>query len=77
VLHDGGYTAETTYNQDESGLFWQQLPLRSHATGKKAGRKKDEQRVTVSFVCNASGSHKRALFLIGKAARPLSFPKNF
>jgi hypothetical protein len=38
---------------------------------------KDKQRVTVSLVCNASGSEKQGLFIIGKAKRPRSFPKSF
>jgi hypothetical protein len=77
VLLDGGFSKDETYNQDESGFFWRQLPTRSHGLGKKAGRTKDKQRVTVSFVCNASGTHKLPLHIIGKAARPGSFPKSF
>jgi hypothetical protein len=74
---EGGHTADNIFNQDETGLFWRQVPTRTHATGKKAGRMKDKQRVTVSLVCNASGSEKRGLFIIGKAKRPRSFPKSF
>jgi hypothetical protein len=64
------------FNQDESGLFWRQPPSRTLATGKKAGRKKDKQRVTASLLVNATGTEKLPLFLIGKAKRPRSFPKN-
>jgi hypothetical protein len=76
VLLDGGFSKEETYNQDESGFFWRQLPTRSHGLGKKAGRKKDKQRVTVFFVCNASRTDKWPLHIIGKVARPRSFPKS-
>jgi hypothetical protein len=77
IVLEGGFTADNIFNQDETGLFWRQVPTRTHATGKKAGRKKDKQRVTVSLVCNASGSEKQGLFIIGKAKRPRSFPKSF
>jgi hypothetical protein len=49
---------------------------RTLATGKRAGRKKEKERATFSLCTNASGSHKMELFVIGKAARPRSFPKN-
>jgi hypothetical protein len=57
-----GYTAEDTYNQDETGILWRQQPTRTLAIGKKAGLKKEKERVTVSLMCNAAGSDKR-LFL--------------
>jgi hypothetical protein len=77
IVLEGGYTADSIFNQDETGLFWRQVPTRTHATDKKAGRKKDKQRVTVSLVCNASGSEKQGLFIVGKAKRPRSVPKSF
>jgi hypothetical protein len=77
IVLDGGYTADNIFNQDETELFWQQAPTRTHATSKKAGRKKDKQRVTVSLVCNASGSEKQGLFIVGKAKHPRSFHKSF
>jgi hypothetical protein len=77
IVLEGGYTADNVFNQDETGLFWRQVPTQTHATGKKAGRNKDKQRVTVSLVCNASGSEKQGLFIIGKAKRLRSFPKSF
>jgi hypothetical protein len=77
IVNDGGYAAQDIYNQDETGQFWRQLPQRSLATGKRAGRKKDKQRITVSLCCNATGTDKRELFVIGKSKRPRSFPRNF
>jgi hypothetical protein len=56
-----GYGEEKMYNQDESGLFWRQVPTRTLAQGKKAGLKKDKQRITVSFTCNATGTDKQLL----------------
>ena len=77
LLEAGGYTADTTYYQDETGLLWRQVPTRTHASSRKAGKKTEKERVTVSLTCNASGTDKRQLFLIGKAKRPRSFPKKF
>jgi hypothetical protein len=77
LLQEGGYEAENVYNQDESGAFWRQMPTRTLATGKRAGSKKEKERATFSLCCNATGTHKMGLFVIGKAARPRSFPKSF
>jgi hypothetical protein len=49
IVLEEGYTADDIFNQDETGLFWRQVPTRTHATGKKVGRKKGKQRVTVSL----------------------------
>jgi hypothetical protein len=35
------YSDEDIYNQDETGVFWRQLPTSTLATGKRAGRKKE------------------------------------
>jgi hypothetical protein len=71
------YSDEDIYNQDGTGGFCRQLPFRTLATGKRAGRKKDKQRVTVSLNCDAAGTDKRHLFIIGRSKRPRSFPKHF
>jgi hypothetical protein len=68
---------EDVYNQDESGVFWRQMPTRTLATGKSAGRKKDKEGATFSLCVNGAGTHKLDLFVIGKAARPRSFPMSF
>jgi hypothetical protein len=67
-----GYTAEDVYNQDETGIFRRQQPTGTVATGNRAGQKKEKECVTVSLMCNASGTDKRPLSLIGKqSARSL------
>jgi hypothetical protein len=71
------FKPEDVYNQDETGIFWRQVPARTLATGKRAGNKKIKERVTVSLTCNVTGTDKRPLMLIGKAARPRSFPRSF
>jgi hypothetical protein len=63
-VNSGGYAAQDIYNEDETGQFWRQVPQRSLATGKRAGRNKDKQRITVSLCCNATGTDKRELSVI-------------
>jgi hypothetical protein len=77
IVEEVVYPADNISNQDDTGQFWRQGPQRSLATGKQAGRKKDKQHITVSLSCNATGTDKRELFVIGKAKRPRSFPKTF
>lgn len=77
IVAEGGYTADRVYNQDETGQCFRQLPSRTLATGNLAGGKKDKTRFTASLCCNASGTDKRDLFIIGKAKKPHSFPSNF
>jgi hypothetical protein len=74
IVNAGGFAAQDIYNQDETGQFWRHVPQRSLATDKRAGRKQDKQRITVSLCCNATGTDKRELFVIGKSKRPRSFP---
>jgi hypothetical protein len=74
-VNHGGYAAQDIYNQDETGQFWRQVLQRSLATGKRAGREQDKQRITVSLCCNATGTDKRELFVIGKSKHPRSYPK--
>jgi hypothetical protein len=77
LLQEGGYEAENVYNRDESGAFWRQMPTHTLATGNCAGSKKEKERATFSLCCNATGTQKMGLFVIGKAVRPCSFPKSF
>jgi hypothetical protein len=77
IGNTGGFAAQDIYNQDETGQFWRQVPQRSLATDKRAGRKQDKERITVSLCCNATGTDKRELFVIGKSKRPRSFPRTF
>jgi hypothetical protein len=78
VLLDGGFSKKETYKQDESGFFWRQLPTCPHWLGKKAGWKKISQRVTVLvFRLQRKRPWKRQLHMIGKVARPCTFPWSF
>jgi hypothetical protein len=77
LLTEGGYEAEHSYNQDESGVLLRQMYTQVLATGKSAGRKRDKERATFSLCVSATGPHKLDLFVVGKATRPRSFPKSF
>ena len=58
-----GYTPDDVFNQDETGLCWRQVPSRTIAIGRASGAKKDKNRVTVSCLCNVSGTRKEGLSL--------------
>lgn len=66
---------ENVYNADESGIYWKSLPnitLTSREEKSAPGRKNCKDRVTALFCCNATGTNKITLFIIGKSARPRS-----
>ena len=73
------YPAERIYNMDETGLFFRCIPNRAYvkagqrrqARGTKAMKAKD--RVTLVLACNATGTHKIPVAMIGKAKQPLCF----
>jgi len=74
-----GVDVDLIYNVDETGLLYRGLPSRSYvpsedrrtARGSKAMKRKD--RVTVTLCCNATGTRKVPVTMIGKAAQPMCF----
>jgi hypothetical protein len=76
LLEKGGLQHMVFTMKKRVGCFGDRCP-RTMATGKRAGRKKEKERVTFSVCCNATGTHKMSLLVIGKAARPRSFPRSF
>jgi len=73
------YPTEGTYNMDETGLFYGCVPNRAYVQagqlrqvrGTKTMKAKD--RVTLVLACNATGSHKIPVAMIGKAKQPKCF----
>ncbi|CAG8786027.1 9771_t:CDS:2 [Racocetra persica] len=67
------YHPDNILNADETGLYFRLGPDKTLASKSDAakGFKKDKQRLTVLFCCNASGTRKFKPFVIGKSARPL------
>jgi len=69
----GQYHPSNIYNCDETGLFWKSTPERGLATQQIAGTKQKKDRITLHFCCNADGSDKLPLWIIGKALNPRCF----
>lgn len=69
------YALEDIYNADETGLYFRATPDGSltYRHEQIMGSKKAMDRVTVLCCCNATGSDKRKLLLIGKAMKPRCF----
>ncbi|OAD04157.1 Homeodomain-like DNA binding domain-containing transcription factor [Mucor lusitanicus CBS 277.49] len=63
------YQLKDIYNMDESGLLYRNAPNRTISGNKISGVKMDKTRLTVGFFCNADGSDKYELIIIGKACK--------
>jgi hypothetical protein len=50
LLEDCSLYADSTYNQDKTGLLWRQPRTRTNASANKPGKKAEKQRVTVTLV---------------------------
>ena len=57
-------------------LYWKIIPDVTLATEQQSGIKKEKAWMTVISCCNADGSHKLSLWLIGKAAKPRCFGRS-
>ncbi|KAJ8947678.1 hypothetical protein NQ318_009562 [Aromia moschata] len=67
---------EQVYNADESAIFWRVLPDTTwvHESEKSApGRNVSKDLLTFMPCCNAAGSHKLPIFVIGKSHKPRAF----
>lgn len=62
-------------NADETGLFYQMLPNKTHSLKDDAcvGGKNSKVRVTVLLCCNMDGSDRCLPFVIGKSKKPRCF----
>ena len=66
---------ENVYNMDKTGLFFRMVPnytllIPGEDIATAQGKKVQKDRVTLSVCCNATGSHKIPIHMIGKAAIP-------
>ncbi|KAG6611715.1 uncharacterized protein IUM83_17222 [Phytophthora cinnamomi] len=52
------FAPDDVFNFDETALFYLLAPNRTLATTIRKGKKKEKQRLTVAFCCNATGSDK-------------------
>lgn len=75
IVVEGKYALDDIYNADETGLFYQMPP--SHTLAQQdenvKGVKKKKDRVTIMVCCNAKGTDKRQLMVIGKSKSPRCF----
>ncbi|XP_042148759.1 tigger transposable element-derived protein 6-like, partial [Ixodes scapularis] len=71
------YSPDDIYNFDETGFFYKLGPSSTLASEPVAGNKRSKERITVGFLCNASGAHKWKPIVVAKAERPRCFGKTF
>lgn len=68
---------DCVYNMDECGLFYQRYPDHQYVADEEAGRgsklSASKNRVTLSVCCNADGSHKLPVYVLGKTKRPTCY----
>jgi len=75
----GGVDVDLIYNVDETGFLYRGLPSRSYVpfenrrTARGSRATKSKNRVTLTLCCNATGTHKVPVRIIGKAAQPMCF----
>ena len=58
---------EDIWNGDETGYFFRALPSRTLATKCRKGMKVAKDRITAMLCCNAEGTDKMELLIIGQA----------
>ena len=64
---------DNIYNLDETACFFKLLPNKTISAGddeKGRGMKRSKARITVMICCNATGSHKLPVLVIGKSKTP-------
>ncbi|XP_065866608.1 CENP-B homolog protein 2-like [Euphorbia lathyris] len=70
------WSLKDIYNMDETGLFYRMQADNSLATKQLEGRKQNKERITIAICCNADGSDKLPLWIIGKFLNPRCFKNN-
>ncbi|CUS07543.1 unnamed protein product [Tuber aestivum] len=74
------FSPEDRYNCDESGLVFNKQPQSSNVRldkGKQLrGGKEDKIRITTFHIVNETGTDKRKIWVIGRAAKPMPFRQN-
>lgn len=70
------YDPNNVYNAHETGLFWKATPEYTIASGPQRGWKQNKDRITILPCCNATGTHRLQLWVIGIAANPRVFGRH-
>ena len=66
----GEYQEEDIYNMDEAPLYWKMMPSRGLATQVQPGRKKEKNRISTVLACNAIGTDRLQVWIIGRNKMP-------
>jgi hypothetical protein len=61
------------YNCDETGYFYKASPNKTLATTARQGTAGSKERITAILCCNASGSVKLPIWIIGRSKKPQCF----
>jgi hypothetical protein len=77
ILFGCDASPEDVCNGDETGYFFRALPSTSLATRCRKGMKVAKDRITAMLCCNATGTDKMDLLIIGTAKQPRCFGKTW
>ena len=69
------YSLDDVYNMDETAYLYNLAPDKTIAQRQIEGAKKDKTRLTLAVTCNATGSDRVELLILGHAERPSCFNK--
>lgn len=69
------YDAEDIYNVDQTGLYWRRLASSGLSSTVRGGAKLDKRRISAGLCCNATGTDRFQLWLVGKAKQPHALNK--
>lgn len=75
-MEEGGYTEETMFNADETGLLIKPMLTKSYVAANQklmAGHKINKERITILFGGNAAGNLKLTPLVIGRSKNPRAF----
>ncbi|CAI5941412.1 unnamed protein product [Closterium sp. NIES-64] len=72
-----GLSPRDTFNLDETALWLSVLPRRTYSNGRIPCRKVSKERLIVTFLVNADGSHAFRSLVISKAKRPHDFRSDY
>ncbi|XP_023232705.1 tigger transposable element-derived protein 1-like [Centruroides sculpturatus] len=73
MIDEGGYTSQTIFNVDETGLFWKKIPKRTFIAREEKtfpGFKASKDRLTVMVGANAAGDCKLKPLLVYRSENP-------
>lgn len=76
MIDEGGYTSQTIFNVDETGLFWKKMPKRTFIAREEKtfpGFKAAKDRLTVMVGANAAGDCKLKPLLVYRSENPRAF----